>query len=169
MTSSAEKQPSRAYAGVSVARVDPDGWRRLREIRLAGLAEAPEMFGSTYARELAFDEEEWRTRAARPATYIASRDGVDIGTAGVFELDSGWWVMGMWVAPEARGSGVVEALVEACEATVREAGAQQVNLGVMGDNPRGIAAYERLGYTFTGATEHVRDGRDELMMVKQLR
>ncbi|MGN6300857.1 MAG: GNAT family N-acetyltransferase [Angustibacter sp.] len=151
-----------------VTRVQPNDWLRLRAIRLAGLADAPDMFGSTLAREQAFDEAEWRRRAARPATFVASREGVDVGTAGVFETDGSWWVMGMWVAPDARGTGVVERLVEACESVARDAGAEVMALGVMADNPRGCAAYLRLGYAFTGERVHVRDGRDELMMAKPL-
>ncbi|WP_122818465.1 GNAT family N-acetyltransferase [Nocardioides pantholopis] len=151
-----------------LTRVGPEDWRRLRAVRLAALAESPEMFGSTWAREQAFDEAEWRRRAARPATFLASRDGVDVGMAGVYELDGGWCVMGMWLAPAARGTGVLEALVHACESVAQEAGATTLALGVMEDNPRGRRAYTRLGYAFTGAREHVRDGREELMMSRTL-
>jgi ribosomal protein S18 acetylase RimI-like enzyme len=126
------------------------------------------MFGSTLAREQSFDEAEWRRRAARPATFLASRDGVDVGIAGVYEINGEWCLAGMWIAPVARGTGVVEALIKACESVVRAAGATTVALGVMEDNPRGRRAYLRLGYGFTGAREHVRDGRDELFMAKRL-
>ena len=71
--------------------------------------------------------------------------------------------MGTWIAPIARGTGVVEWLVRACESVARDAGASTVALWVMEDNPRGQRAYIRLGYDFTGAREHVRDGRDELL------
>ena len=126
------------------------------------------MFGSTLAKEQSFDEAEWRRRAARPATFIASRDGVDVGMAGVYEFDGGWCVMGMWIAPAARGTGVVDALVNACESLAQDAGATTIALWVMEDNPRGQHAYVRLGYDFTGTREHVRDGRDELLMAKSL-
>ncbi len=153
---------------VDVRRVEPDDWRRYREVRLAALAESPAMFGSTTAREVAFDEGVWRQRAARPATFIASRGGADIGMAGVYEVDGTWHVMGMWIAPEARGSGVVASLIEACESVVCAAGATTVALSVMEDNPRGLAAYTRLGYEPTGEREHVREDRDQLLMVKAL-
>ncbi len=57
------------------------------------------MFGSTLAKEQAFGEAEWRRRAARPATFVAARDGVDVGMAGVYEFDDAWCAMGMWIAP----------------------------------------------------------------------
>jgi len=124
------------------------------------------MFGSTLARERSFDEAEWRRRAARPATFLASRNDRDVGMAGVYELDGEWWVMGMWLAPDARGTGVVEALARACETVAQEAGAATAALRVMEDNPRGRRAYLRLGCRPTGTREHVRDGRDELFMAK---
>jgi RimJ/RimL family protein N-acetyltransferase len=153
---------------VVVTRAEPEDWQRLRDVRLAALAESPEMFGSTSAKEQAFDEAEWRRRAARPATFLAAREGVDVGIGGVYELNDGWCIAGMWLAPAARGTGTVEALVHACESVVRDAGATTVALGVMEDNPRGRRAYVRLGYELTGEREHVRDGRDELFMTKRL-
>ena len=149
-------------------RVVPDDWQRLRAVRLAALAESPEMFGSTWEREQGFDEAEWRRRAARPATFLASRAGVDVAMAGAYETDGSWYVMGMWIAPAARGSGLVDALLGACEAVARDAGATTISLGVMEDNPRGQRAYARLGYEPTGVREHVRDGRDELWLSKPL-
>jgi ribosomal protein S18 acetylase RimI-like enzyme len=151
-----------------VSRVEPDDWLRFRDVRLAALTESPEMFGSTLAREQELDEVEWRRRAARPATFLASRDGVDIGMAGVYETDGTWWISGIWVAPAARGTGAVDALIDACESVAQAAGATTVALLVMEDNARGRRAYVRLGYTLTGARVPARDGRDELAMVKTL-
>lgn len=168
MTSLPATGAGQPEAALVLTRVAAQDWQRLRDVRLAALADSPEMFGSTLAKELAFDEEEWSRRAARPATQVAARDGRDIGMAGVYEFDAGWCVMGMWIVPADRGTGVVEALVLACESVAREEGATTVALWVMEDNPRGQGAYIRLGYDFTGTREHVRHGRDELMMTKAL-
>lgn len=153
---------------LSLVRVTPDLWRRMRAIRLISLAESPEMFGSDVAREEAFEDAEWRRRAGRPAMFIAERSGADVGIAGVFETDGTWRVGAMWVSPDARGTGVVDAMLAACDQVVREAGAGEVHLGVMEDNPRGIRAYERAGFRLTGAREHMRDGRYEVAMTKRL-
>lgn len=150
--------------GASLVRVGPEMWARYRVVRLAALRDAPEMFGSSYERELAFEESVWRRRAERPATFLAGRAGEDVGMAGVYELEAGWCVMGMWLRPEARGSGTVDALLAACTGVVRDHGATQVSLLVMQDNARGIRAYERNGFVLTGARELAPDGRTELVM-----
>lgn len=152
-----------------VIRVVPDMWERLRHTRLAALRESPEMFGSSHARELAFDEAEWRRRAERPATFLAERDGTDVGTAGVYEFEAGWCVMGMWLRPDARGTGAVDALLDACTQVVRDHGGNRVSLLVMQDNARGIRAYERNGFALTGDQEPGRDGRWELVMSRSVR
>jgi ribosomal protein S18 acetylase RimI-like enzyme len=153
---------------LTTTRATAEDWQRLRAVRLAALAESPRMFGSNFAREEAFSETEWRERAARPATFLASLDAADVGIAGVYEFDDGWCVMGMWVAPAARGAGVVEALVAVCVDEARSHGAVDLGLWVMEDNPRGIGAYSRLGFTVTETRQHVRDGRYEVAMVKKL-
>lgn len=149
---------------MDVVRLTPDLWQRQRAIRLAALAMAPEAFGSTLAREEAFDDEVWITRAARPVTFLVSVDGVDVGTGGVYETVGRWEVNGMYVDPSARGTGVVEALLSAMHSHAAAAGATEVGLGVMADNARGIAAYRRIGYRETGEQVVLPDGRGELMM-----
>lgn len=152
----------------SIVRVVPDLWQRSRRTRLAALQESPEMFGSSYEREVEFDEAEWRLRAERPATFLAVQDGADVGLAGVYEFVAGWCVMGMWLRPDTRGTGLVDALLGACAEVVREHGGAQVLLLVMQDNVRGIRAYERNGFVLTGEHELAPDGRVELVMAAKV-
>ncbi|MGN6412828.1 GNAT family N-acetyltransferase [Flexivirga sp.] len=153
-------------APCSLVRVEPSLWRRYRRVRLAALQESPRMFGSSYQREIAFEESEWRRRAARVATFLVERGGQDVGMAGVYRFDTGWCVMGMWVHPGARGCGAVDALLRACVQVVREHGGTEISLLVMADNPRGIRAYQRNGFTLTGRREVAPDGRAELVMAR---
>lgn len=152
----------------SVTRVDPSQWERHRAARLAALQESPEMFGSSYEREIAFNEGEWRSRAARPATFLVVLAGEDVGLGGVYEFDMGWCVMGVWLRPDARGSGAVDVLLAACADVAVEHGATAMSLFVMHDNPRGIAAYERNGFELTGEVEFTDDLRWELVMSRSL-
>jgi hypothetical protein len=58
-------------------------------VRLAALANAPEAFASTLARELALDEAEWRRHAVDSFTFIAWRAGKPVGLAGAFPRQEG--------------------------------------------------------------------------------
>ena len=54
-------------ADVSVRRIRESEWRALREVRLLALADAPDAFGSTLAREAAFADDlrrDWAREAA---------------------------------------------------------------------------------------------------------
>ena len=81
------------------------------------LADAPDAFESTLAEWTGDGDVEvrWRARLVSvPFNVVAARDGRPIGMAsGTAPLDGEVQLISMWVAPENRGSGVGEALVEA--------------------------------------------------------
>lgn len=151
-----------------ITRAEPQHWGRFRAMRLAALAESPAVFGSTAAREKAFDEEEWRRRAQRLVTFLASLDGTDVGLVGVHEFDGNWTVVSMWISPETRSLGIVDALMEACENFARQAGSDSLVLGVMEENTAGRRAYRRLGFEPIARRDHIGDGRYEMWMAKSL-
>lgn len=80
---------------LSVARVHADDWHRFRALRLAALADSPEMFGSTLRREQAFSEEEWRRRAQRPTTSVAASAQVAYGL-GLLVFMAAMFTAGTW-------------------------------------------------------------------------
>ena len=95
----------------------PDEWEILRDVRLAALRETPSAFGSTYARESAFTEEQWRGRTCQRhgVTYFAYLPNAPepAGLVGVYVEEGLPDVVSMWVRPVARGNGVGKALISA--------------------------------------------------------
>ena len=150
---------------VLVRDIRVDDWQLLREARLAALAEAPYAFGSTYAREAAFTEEQWVDRiAGRPATFFgyadrghqanplapASTAGEPDGLAGVYVEDGDADLVSLWVRPAARGLGVGQVLVRAAALWAGERGFPALQLWVTEANGPARRLYERCGFTPTG-------------------
>jgi GNAT superfamily N-acetyltransferase len=125
-------------------------WQALREIRLQALRDAPDAFASTYAREAALGEDEWRRRATRDGSFIAflpevapaGLGGGYLAAPGVVEL------IGMFVRPQARGRGVGEAVVDAVVGWAKAQDASTVHLWVTETNKARLL-YERCGFTVT--------------------
>lgn len=135
----------------SVRRIGGADWERYRAVRLAMLLDAPEAYGSTFEREVAFTEATWRERIDQPIFVAEREDGLPLGSATLLRrAGADPEIVAMWVAGHARGGGVADALVAACRAQAVADGAEVVRLHVMLDNPRAVAAYTRLGF--------VRDG-----------
>jgi RimJ/RimL family protein N-acetyltransferase len=142
---------------VRVRRLEPGDWQLWRDVRLTALAEAPYAFGSTLAREQAFDEAAWRGRLA-PAngmTAAAFLDGEPIGVIG------GWSPAGtgtlllvaLWVAPAARGHGAGDALVTEVAGWATEHRYPRVELRVADGNHAARTLFLRNGFIPTGRRE----------------
>ncbi len=84
---------------ILVRRVVADDWEQARDARLAALAEAPYAFSSTLAREQAFDEEVWRSRAGSGRTVAAFAGATIVGLATGIPADD-------FPARDVRGDGV---------------------------------------------------------------
>src|SRR5256712_12394750 len=70
-----------SYSATSVRRLGPEDWQLYRRVRLDALKEAPYAFGSTYEREVEFDDATWRRRGVDRVPFIAEGDGVVAGAA----------------------------------------------------------------------------------------
>ena len=126
-------------------------WQLLRDIRLHALRDAPDAFGSTSAREAAFDETQWRQRATRDGSFIAFLPEVTpAGLAGGFQAAPDTVeLVAMFVRPRARGRGVGEALIGAVIGWARERDAACVHLWVTETNKPARRLYERCGFMAT--------------------
>jgi ribosomal protein S18 acetylase RimI-like enzyme len=134
-----------------IRRVETGDWERLRDVRLRALAADPEAFLETVDTARAFPAEQWRERATPSGdqvTFVAERgDAFDGMVVGFVRGDPATvYLVGMWVAPEFRGSGVAQALVERVLGWAREHGRRRVLLSVEAGNDRAARLYEKCGF-----------------------
>lgn len=138
-------------------------WPVCKQIRLRALADSPDAFGSTHAREMAFDDEEWRRRVEPGNWLLAWSDNRPVGMAATL-LESEWpteiHLVGMWVEPGFRGTSAAADLVEFACGTARTAGAQAVTLWVADPNQRARRFYERMGFHSTGERQPLPSNRE---------
>ena len=146
----------------------PDEWPQWRELRLRALAEAPYAFSSRLEDWQDADEARWRQRLSLPGSYncVARLDGRHVGMAsGVPAEERGTAeLISMWVAPDARGRGVGDALVTAVVRWARERGVWELRLDVVAGNTSAIALYARHGFVDHGPAREV----GERAMIKVL-
>ena len=144
---------------IVVREITADDWELMRDVRLAALAESPSAFGSSYAREVAFTEEQWRGRISeRSVTFFvqeepagpASAGKEPAGLAGVYVEDGAANLVSMWVRPAARGLGAGRALVEAAAAWAKANDFGSLFLWVTESNTSARRLYEGCGFTPTG-------------------
>ena len=121
----------------------------VRSVRIAALTDAPEQFGSTLERELARDAGGWTDFVTRGALFLLERDGAAVGIAGGLPEDEDVELVSMWVAPDARGTGGSDALVQA---VLGWAGERDVVLYAIDGNDPARRLYERNGFVATGET-----------------
>ncbi len=135
---------------------------RLRTVRLRALLEAPAAFGSTHAETASRPSESWTRQLRDLPTFVARVDGRDSGMVRYQPAADGLSAMliSMWVAPEARGRGVGDALIDAVVEAAREGGCRRVVLEVHDDNEPAIRLYARRGFVrvegAAGPGEHTR-------------
>jgi ribosomal protein S18 acetylase RimI-like enzyme len=155
---------------MEVRRVRPEEWQALRDLRLRALEADPDAFGNTHAEASQRADDDWRAYADRPdgAAFVATTPDGFVGMASGGPAPGhpdAAGLFGMWVAPEARGQGVGSALVDAVEAWAREAGYENIGLGVTTTNLSAIRLYTAKGYSATGDRMPLRDGTDLMIQI----
>ena len=129
---------------LAIERLTPDDAERFRRIRLASLWESPEAFVSTYQQMASLPSEDWPEQLRNLPTFVAVQNGQDAGIIRA-AINPGHpdiaYLISMWVAPEARGHGIGEALIEAVADWARSRGLKQLTLDVIDDNEPAIALY----------------------------
>ncbi|HWH30215.1 MAG TPA: GNAT family N-acetyltransferase [Mycobacteriales bacterium] len=148
-------------AALELRRITAADWRALKHLRLAALLDEPIAYCERWSDAAALDDDAWRARAARGAEggdsfQVMAWDGArPVATAiGVVEEHAALrtpvaWLVGVHVAPDLRGRGLLERLVDAVSDWARGEGAPALHLEVHEANGRAQAAYRRLGFTDT--------------------
>lgn len=171
---------------ITVRPLTTDDWDACWALRLRALADHPDAFGSDIDETLAAGEQAARERFAPNHNYPRDRifgafadEGTLVGVAGLVGDDRRktrhrMFIWGVYVVPEARGTGTGRALIEACIEHARTVnGVLQIHLTVASHNHRAVRLYERLGFTRYGREPRalvLRDGTevDEDLMVLML-
>lgn len=155
-----------------VRRAGARDWAALRAIRLEALAEEPDAYGSTYVESVTYPDERWRWIVVDYRYYLAEQGERVVGMAsgGANELHPGThWLYGMYVTPDARGTGVADQLVDAVIEWARGEGATALYLQVTASLPRSRAFYARSGFVETGERHTMpRDARLELVTMRRI-
>ena len=168
---------TRRPLAVRIHRIRDEDWPLVRDIRLAMLHDTPIAYGETLQTALALGDEDWVARAARDASgtgvsVAAVRDdGMWVGRATGFDARAtGATLVGVYVTPDARGRGVLDAMLVAVEQWATGF-SDTLALEVHEDNLRAARAYARLGFVPTGGTRpyELDPGRRLIGMIKRLR
>src|SRR3954451_8175299 len=132
-----------------------------RALRLEGLRAHPEAFGADYASTAARPLERWQESMQSGAggeqgiTYVAEAAGELIGMTALVRNElaktrHAGSIFGVYTRADWRGTGVADALLEACVEHARQLGMRLVQLGVVTGNAGAIRLYLRCAFTVYG-------------------
>ncbi|MEO8476526.1 MAG: GNAT family N-acetyltransferase [Actinomycetota bacterium] len=141
-----------------IARLCERDWPIYRDVRLASLADSPSAFGSRVAEERDRTDADWRARLAARTQFVARERGRSVGTVGsLIEEDGTVELVSMWVAPDARGTGVADLLIDAVVTDAQGRGCRRIALWVAVGNEPAERLYARHSFERTGRTQPIDD------------
>jgi RimJ/RimL family protein N-acetyltransferase len=159
----------------TVRRLEPTEHELLRTMRLRMLSLEPDAFGSTFEREVAFSDDQWRGRlhADTGPTFVAYDDSGEAVGSVVGATDpsdnQAALLLAMWVEPHARATGAADELIGAVVRWAAAANHAAVHLHVTDGNIRAERVYQRNGFERTGRSQpRERDGVTEIEMQRRL-
>ena len=177
-----------AGSEVEVRRIRADEWEAVRALRLEATADpdAAIAFLGTHDQTLQHDDDFWRLRTAdaadgeTAAQFVAVRGDEWVGSATVLVRATGQrdhlgrivddrraFVVGVYVRPAQRASGVIDLLLAASAEWAAGLGLDRLHLDVHRDNHRAQGAYRRAGFEPTGETLTSEIG-PEIVMARPL-
>lgn len=144
-------------------------------IRAATIADIPALTAleGGFPEEDRFDPRTWRRLlSGRAATWLIETRKDGLVAAAVILYRRGSQIARLYslaVAPDARGSGLAQTLLTACEADAAGRGARAMRLEVRRSNSSAIRLYERAGYRVLATVDsYYPDGEAAHRMEKRL-
>ncbi len=150
---------------LEIQRLSINEGERLRQLRLASLEDAPDAFSSTFQEAVTLPRDSWLQQLQVLPTFVAVLKGVDSGmvcSSPHPENAHVAYLISMWVAPNARGQGVGDALLDAVIDWARSSSYTQLLLDVSNDNSFAITLYKRKGFKPTGMTSCLPPPREHI-------
>ena len=135
-----------------IRRAEPADWETYRAIRLRSLREEPAAYASQYEIERHYAADLWKQWMGSGGTFLAfDDDQVLVGTATAMRAGDGdTLVVGMYVAPEVRGEGCAQLLLDAIADLASQRQDRRLVLEVSESNPRAANCYRSYGFVETG-------------------
>jgi ribosomal protein S18 acetylase RimI-like enzyme len=145
---------------VTLEPISPANALVFKAVRLRALQTDPPAFGSTYAKDAAFPDEEWFRRSVRWSSegsmaWLAFEGKTPCGLVACYreeEHPNRAHIVSMWVDPASRRSGVGRALIQSVKDWAIARGLGELKLMVTSVNSGAIRFYEQLGFQKTGVT-----------------
>ena len=150
---------------VEITAMGPEDWERVRAVRLAALADAPDAFGTLLEEDAALDGAAWRGRLTPEdrKTWLALRGDEALGLVVCAPYEDEAGLFSMWVAPQGRGKGIGDRLVQTVLQWAKAKGYAAVRLGVGDFNEPAIRLYARHGFQPNGKTDALPPPRDHVL------
>mgnify|MGYP000852009642 CR=1 FL=1 len=143
---------------VTVRLIRPDEGPRLRDVRLAAIADSPGTFATDLETARSRPDDAWvrvagvHAEADEQATWFAEKEGATAGMVSAFRTDDGAVTMtSLWSAPGFRQIGVAEELVGAVRSWAESRQAREIRQWLVERNAHARDFHARQGFVPTGA------------------
>lgn len=146
---------------ITVRMLGEADWELYRDIWLQAFRDSPEAFTAGLAEDSVRSHQFWQDQVSQSSRLLAERDRVPEGIVAVRPYEpepAAVEIFGLYVVPQARGSGVSWRLVEAAADLAKAQGFRYAFYWVGVDNGRAIGFAENFGFRNTGARRPTRNG-----------
>ncbi len=105
--------------------------------------------------------------------FVAEKDGVIIGGAGIYPTDAlpagTCELVKMYLSPAARGLGLGRSMINRCMEAAKAKGFQQIYLETMPELKKAVSVYEKFGFTYlTGPMGNSGHNGCDIWMIRKL-